>query len=98
VVTERSPVAPNVDLSQKGEEWQAVAAVLEEMRPRLQADGGDVTLISVNGSKVEVALAGNCMGCMMTDMTLSWIQQSLMEKLGRYLQVVSVTQAEMMPV
>jgi NifU-like protein len=31
---------------------------------------------------------------MMTDMTLSWIQQTLMEKMGRYIQVVSVTQAE----
>ena len=83
VVSERSPVAPNIDLSQKGEEWQTIVAVLEEMRPRLQADGGDVTLISVSGNKVEVALSGNCMGCMMTDMTLSWIQQSMMEKLGR---------------
>ena len=98
VVSERSPVAPNIDLSQKGEEWQTIVAVLEEMRPRLQADGGDVTLISVSGNKVEVALSGNCMGCMMTDMTLSWIQQSMMEKLGRYMQVVSVTQAEMAPV
>ena len=64
------------------------------MRPRLQADGGDVALISVTDSKVEVALSGSCVGCMMTDMTLSWIQQTLMEKMGRYMQVVSVTQAE----
>ena len=53
-----------------------------------------VTLISVTDTKVEVALTGSCLGCMMTDMTLAWIQQTLMEKMGRYIQVVSVTQAE----
>lgn len=94
VPEERSKVAPNVDLSKKDESWRTVAAVLEDMRPRLQADGGDVALISVSDSKVEVALSGSCLGCMMTDMTLAWIQQTLMEKMGRYMQVVSVTQAE----
>ena len=73
--------------------WQQVSAVLAEMRPHLQADGGDVTLIGVSDDKVEVALSGNCMGCMMTDMTLAWIQQKLMEALGRYIRVVSVTEA-----
>jgi len=95
---ERSKVAPNIDLSKKSEDWQLVASVLEAMRPNLQADGGDVALISVTESQVEVALSGSCVGCMMTDMTLAWIQQSLMEKLGRFIKVVSVTQAETMPV
>ena len=63
------------------------------MRPHLQADGGDVTLIAVSADKVEVALSGNCMGCMMTDMTLAWIQQKLMETLGRYVRVVSAAEA-----
>ena len=78
---------------QGGPLWRQVSAVLAEMRPHLQADGGDVTLIGVSDDKVEVALSGNCMGCMMTDMTLAWIQQKLMEALGRYIRVVSVTEA-----
>ena len=78
---------------QGGPLWQQVSAVLAEMRPHLQADGGDVTLIAVSEDRVEVALSGNCMGCMMTDMTLAWIQQKLMEALGRYIRVVSVTEA-----
>ena len=92
---ERSSIAPMVDLAKKDERWQAVAKVLEGLRPNLQADGGDVTLISVSAKQVEVALTGSCVGCMMTDMTLAWIQQKLMEATGEYLQVVSVTQAEM---
>ena len=74
-------------------QWQQVSAVIEQMRPHLQADGGDVTLIAVSADKVEVALSGNCMGCMMTDMTLAWIQQKLMETLGRYVRVVSAAEA-----
>ena len=63
--------APATETS--SEQWQQVSAVIEQMRPHLQADGGDVTLIAVSADKVEVALSGNCMGCMMTDMTLAWI-------------------------
>lgn len=91
---EYSKVAPNIDLSKKDENWQIAAAVLESMRPRLQADGGDVLLVNATPKLVEVALSGSCLGCMMTDMTVSWIQQALIEKMGHYVQVVNVTQSE----
>ena len=80
-------------VAERSSSWVQVEVVLEAMRPHLQADGGDVALIGVSENKVEVALSGACMGCMMTDMTLAWIQQKLMEALGRYVQVVSVTEA-----
>ncbi len=86
-----NPSSPATETS--SEQWQQVSAVIEQMRPHLQADGGDVTLIAVSADKVEVALSGNCMGCMMTDMTLAWIQQKLMETLGRYVRVVSAAEA-----
>ena len=43
-----------------------VAAVLELIRPSLQADGGDVKLIDVT-----VELQGACKGCPMSEMTLA---------------------------
>jgi len=86
------PAAPQ-PVAERSSSWVQVEAVLEAMRPHLQADGGDVALIGVSENKVEVALSGACMGCMMTDMTLAWIQQKLMEALGRYVQVVSVPEA-----
>ena len=85
-------VAPAVTQAPDGM-WAQVAAVLDDMRPHLQADGGDVTLIGVTEDRVEVALSGACMGCMMTDRTLAWIQQKLMEALGRYIRVVSAAEA-----
>ena len=54
--------------------------------------GRDISFV-LSKDRVEVALSGACMGCMMTDMTLAWIQQKLMEALGRYIRVVSAAEA-----
>ncbi len=47
-----------------------VQAVLEKIRPSLQADGGDVELVAVNAGVVQVRLKGACVGCPMSQMTL----------------------------
>lgn len=48
-----------------------VEAALEEIRPFLQSDGGDISLISiVEGKKVTVQLQGACVGCSVNQMTL----------------------------
>ena len=49
-----------------------VAAVLELIRPSLQADGGDVKLVDVDeDGVVTVELQGACKGCPMSQMTLA---------------------------
>ena len=49
-----------------------VAAVLELIRPSLQADGGDVRLVDVDDEGVvSVELQGACKGCPMSQMTLA---------------------------
>ena len=49
-----------------------VAAVLELIRPSLQADGGDVRLVDLNeDGGVSVELQGACKGCPMSQMTLA---------------------------
>jgi len=48
-----------------------VEKALEEIRPHLQADGGDVELVDVNAEGVvTVRLTGHCAGCPMAQMTL----------------------------
>ncbi|WP_409159688.1 Fe-S cluster assembly protein NifU [Pectobacterium sp. B2J-2] len=69
--------------------WHQVADTVAGLRPHIQADGGDMKLLSVNGHQVTVSLSGNCSGCMMTDMTLAWLQQKLVERIGRYMEVVA---------
>jgi Fe-S cluster biogenesis protein NfuA len=50
---------------------EAVKKALEDVRPQLQADGGDIELISVSDDgKVLVHLTGACGNCPMATMTL----------------------------
>ena len=47
-----------------------VQEALDEIRPQIQLDGGDVELVSVEKSTVKVRLVGHCAGCPMSAMTL----------------------------
>lgn len=73
----------------KDPHWQEVVDAITELRPHIQADGGDMSLINVANHKVTVSLSGSCSGCMMTDMTLAWLQQKLMERTGCFMEVVA---------
>jgi len=47
-----------------------VQEALDEIRPQIQLDGGDVELVAVENSTVKVRLVGHCAGCPMSAMTL----------------------------
>lgn len=49
---------------------QKVQKALDEIRPNIQMDGGDVELVAVEGGVVKVRLQGHCAGCPMSQMTL----------------------------
>lgn len=50
---------------------EKVQAVLDDIRPQLQADGGDIELIDVTDDGiVKVRLVGACAGCPGAQMTL----------------------------
>lgn len=49
---------------------EKVEEVLDKIRPSLQADGGDIELISVDDGVVKVKLTGACHGCPMSQITL----------------------------
>ena len=43
---------------------------MDEIRPQIQLDGGDVELVAVEKQTVKVRLTGHCAGCPMSAMTL----------------------------
>ena len=49
---------------------EEVETALEDIRPALRADGGDVSLIRVEGNDVYVRLVGACSTCPSATMTL----------------------------
>ncbi|MCO7263532.1 Fe-S cluster assembly protein NifU [Dickeya zeae] len=84
---EETPTATAIVV--KDARWQQVAEAVAELRPHIQADGGDMSLVNVSERQVTVSLSGSCSGCMMTDMTLAWLQQKLVERTGQYMDVVA---------
>jgi len=71
---------------------EQVLAVLEQIRPALQADGGDVELVDVSeDGVVSVRLKGACGSCPMSTMTLKMgIERTLKEKVPGVKEVVQV--------
>lgn len=70
----------------------AVESALDIVRPSLQADGGDVTLVNVTPEGVvELKLMGACHGCPMAMMTLKGgIERFLVGTVPGVKEVVSV--------
>jgi Fe-S cluster biogenesis protein NfuA len=62
-------VTPNTEWP-TGDLESRVRAAIEEVRPGLQADGGDVRFVCIEGPVVRVELYGACDGCPMAKSTL----------------------------
>jgi len=68
-----------------------VEKALEEIRPFLQSDGGDITLISIDNDSVKVRLEGNCIGCTVNQMTLkSGVEMTIKKYAPQISEVVNV--------
>jgi len=60
---------------------EKVEAVINEIRPLLQADGGDIELVDIEGGVVKVRLRGACAGCPGAQITLRMaVERRLKEK------------------
>eukprot|EP00878_Enallax_costatus_P001123 GHUV01001260.1.p1 GENE.GHUV01001260.1~~GHUV01001260.1.p1 ORF type:complete len:242 (+),score=52.92 GHUV01001260.1:50-727(+) len=70
-----------------------VEKVLDEVRPYLMADGGNVEFVEIDGLVVKLKLAGACGSCpsSLTTMTMG-IKRRLMEKIPEILDVEQVTE------
>ncbi len=75
---------------------ERVVEVIEEIRPMLQADGGDVELVDVTADGVvKVKLTGACGGCPKSQMTLSrGIESRLKASIPEVSRVESVPRDE----
>jgi Fe-S cluster biogenesis protein NfuA len=70
---------------------EKVEKVIEEIRPFLQADGGNIELIDVQDGVVKVRLIGACGSCPMSQMTLKrGVEARLKAKVPEVKEVISV--------
>lgn len=65
-----------------------VETVLDELRPYLMADGGNVELVEIEGPIVKLRLQGACGSCPSSTMTLKMgIERRLREKIPEIAEV-----------
>lgn len=88
--TEQAPAQQDAQPSSRE---AVVRAVLDEIRPALQRDGGDCEFLEINGRKVMIRLTGACVFCKLASATLEGIQSRLVERLGEFVTVVPVAGA-----
>ncbi len=69
-----------------------VLEALEEIRPFLKSDGGDISLVSIEEEKhVKVQLHGACAGCSVNQMTLkSGVEMTIKKHLPQIESVTSI--------
>ena len=69
-----------------------IEKALDEIRPFLQSDGGDISLLSIENDKVvKVQLEGACVGCSVNQMTLkSGVEMTIKKHAPQIEQVINV--------
>ena len=68
---------------------QQAEEAIKDIRPHLQADGGDIELVDVEDGVAKVRLKGACAGCPMSTMTMKWGVEDFLKK-----RVPEITQVE----
>jgi Fe-S cluster biogenesis protein NfuA len=69
-----------------------IERALDEIRPFLQSDGGDISLLSIEDDKVvKVQLQGACVGCSVNQMTLkSGVEMTIKKYAPQIEQVINI--------
>jgi len=68
---------------------EKIKTTIEEIRPMLQGDGGDITLVKIEGKDIIVKLEGACHGCPMVKITLkNGIENLLRERVDKEITVI----------
>ncbi len=68
-----------------------IRAKLEELRGMLQADGGDLEVVAIDGTAVSLRLTGACSGCPHATVTIKHgIERALREDVNSAITVIQV--------
>jgi NifU-like protein len=85
---ETAPLPPSIPPSDRN---AVIAAVIAEMRPVLQRDGGDIQLIRIEDDMVVVDMKGSCIGCVLASVTVAGLRKKIIDAVGRPLRVVPLS-------
>ena len=73
-------------------EKEKIEEILNRIRPSIQADGGDVELVTIlEDNVIELRLKGACNGCPMATLTLkAGIERIIKEEIPEVVEVIAV--------
>ena len=85
-----------MSIKDKAQLIKEVDEALNEIRPHLAVDGGNIEVIDITDDMtVQIKWLGNCEGCNMTAMTMkAGIQETLKRKLPQIQNVVAINGVE----
>lgn len=70
---------------------ELVEKALAEIRPFLESDGGDISLIAIEDTIVKVQLHGACVGCSVNQMTLkSGVEMTVKKYAPQITEVINI--------
>ena len=82
---EKTPLSP-------AQKILKINSIIEnQISPELQKDGGDITLVDIDGDKVLVRLRGRCSGCKNSNLTIkAFVETTLRDAIDKNIEVVEV--------
>ena len=70
---------------------EKILKVINELRPKIQSDGGDIEFIKFEEDKVYIKLHGACVGCPFSFYTLTLgVEKRLKEEISQIQSIVVV--------
>jgi Fe-S cluster biogenesis protein NfuA len=70
---------------------ERVETVLDRIRPLMQADGGDIELVDIDGNSARVRLTGMCAGCPTAHLTLHMgVEMALRDEIKEFDELLVV--------
>ena len=88
---ETSAEAVNTVSDTQTVDMEALLETIEYVRPALQADGGDLVLLGVDGGTVNLQMVGACGGCPMSMMTLkAGIERIMFDRVAGVTEVTAI--------
>ena len=68
-----------------------IEMVLDQIRPNIQMDGGDIELVNYQDGVVYIRLLGSCIGCPASQYTLKLgVEETLKQQIAEICEVIAV--------
>lgn len=99
-IAEQAPDAAAAEAektSAEDERRARIEAAMDQVRPFLRQDGGDIHLVDVDGKNIYVRMSGACVGCQLATVTLGGVQKRLIEALGEPVRIIPAEMRDRMP-